>query len=101
MRKALRRPHGSARSRRRRRADALVGEVEVVPNPAPDGGHRVPGRVVVGEEGIREMERNLQRLVWRIKNDTWAHYVVRCCLCHHNVVRTRQLIATCIYYART
>ena len=53
-----------------------VGKVAVVLNPAPEsGGQQFPGRAVAGE-GIWEVERNPQRLVWWIENDTWARYVV-------------------------
>ena len=89
MRKALRRSGA--------RTEALVcgvedeltrwlSEVAVVLNPASEGGHQFPGRAVAGEEGIREVERSPQRLVWWIENDTWARYIVHCCARYHNVV---------------
>ena len=89
MRKALRRSGA--------RTEALVrgvegeltrwlSEVAVVLNPASECGHQFPGRAVAGEEGIREVERSPQRLVWWIENDTWARYIVHCCARYHNVV---------------
>ncbi|KAH9036722.1 hypothetical protein EDB83DRAFT_2507711 [Lactarius deliciosus] len=91
MRKALRRSGARTEALVRGVEDELtrwLGEVAVVLNPAldPDGGHQFPGRAVAGEEGIREVERSPQRLVWWIENDTWARYVVHCCARYHNVV---------------
>ncbi|KAH9027729.1 hypothetical protein EDB85DRAFT_1974219 [Lactarius pseudohatsudake] len=91
MRKALRRSGARTEALVRGVEDELtrwLGEVAVVLNPAldPDGGHQFPGRAVAGEEGIREVERSPQRLVWWIENDTWARYVVHCCARYHNIV---------------
>ncbi|KAI9455441.1 hypothetical protein BJY52DRAFT_1121937 [Lactarius psammicola] len=91
MRKALRRSGARTEALVRGVEDELtrwLGEVAVVlnPAPAPDGGHQFPGRAVAGEEGIREVERSPQRLVWWIENDTWARYVVHCCARYHNIV---------------
>ncbi|KAH8994745.1 hypothetical protein EDB86DRAFT_2925544 [Lactarius hatsudake] len=91
MRKALRRSGARTEALVRGVEDELtrwMGEVAVVLNPAldPDCGHQFPGRAVAGEEGIREVERSPQRLVWWIENDTWARYVVHCCARYHNVV---------------
>lgn len=89
MRKELRRSGPRTEALVRGVEDELarwLGEVAVVLNPAPDGGHQFPGRAVAGEEGIREVERSPQRLVWWIENDTRARYVVHCCARYHNVV---------------
>jgi hypothetical protein len=89
MRKALRRSGARTEALVRGVEDELtrwLGEVAVVLNPAQDGGYQFPGRAVAGEEGIREVERSPQRLVWWIENDTWARYVVHCCARYHNVV---------------
>ena len=89
MRKTLRRSGARTEALVRGVEDELtswLGEVAVVLNPAPEGGHQFPGRAVAGEEGIREVERSPQRLVWWIENDTWARYVVHCCARYHNVV---------------
>ena len=90
MRKALRRSGARTEALVRGVEDELtrwLGEVAIVLNPAPeDGGHQFPGRAVAGEEGIREVERSPQRLVWWIEDDTWARYVVHCCARYHNVV---------------
>jgi len=90
MRKALRRSGPRTEALVRGVEDELtrwLGEVAIVLNPGPeDGAHQFPGRAVAGEEGIREVERSPQRLVWWIENDTWARYVVHCCARYHNVV---------------
>lgn len=89
MRKALRRSGARTEALVRGVEDELtrwLSEVVVVLNPASDGGHQFHGRAVAGEEGIREVERSPQRLIWWIENDTWARYVVHCCARYHNVV---------------
>ncbi|KAH9062471.1 hypothetical protein EDB87DRAFT_1712526 [Lactarius vividus] len=75
MRKALRRSGA--------RTEALVRGVE---DELTRWLGEFPGRAVAGEEGIREVERSPQRLVWWIENDTWARYVVHCCARYHGVV---------------
>jgi hypothetical protein len=91
MRKALRRSGARTQALVRGVEDELMrwlGEVEVVLNP--DGivqpAFQFPGRVIAGEEGIREVERSPRRLVWWIENDAWARYVVHCCARYHNIV---------------
>ena len=89
MRKALRRSGARTEALVRGVEDELtrwLSEVAVVLNPASECGHQFPGRAVAGEEGIREVERSPQRLVWWIENDTWARYIVHCCARYHNVV---------------
>jgi len=89
MRKALRRSGARTEALVRGVEDELtrwLGDVAVVLNPSSDSGQQFPGRAVAGEEGIREVERSPQRLVWWIENDTWARYVVHCCARYHNVV---------------
>jgi hypothetical protein len=89
MRKALRRSGARTEALVRGVEDELtrwLNEVAVVLNPASEGGHQFPGRAVAGEEGIREVERSPQRLVWWIEDDTWARYIVHCCARYHNVV---------------
>ncbi|KAH9979055.1 hypothetical protein BGW80DRAFT_1532711 [Lactifluus volemus] len=80
MRKALRRSGARTQALVRGVEDELMrwlGEVEVVLNP--DAGivppaFQFPGRVIAGEEGIREVERSPRRLVWWIENDAWARF---------------------------
>jgi hypothetical protein len=92
MRKALRRSGARTQALVRGVEDELMrwlGEVEVVLNP--DAGNvppafQFPGRVIAGEEGVREVERSPRRLVWWIENDAWARYVVHCCARYHNIV---------------
>jgi hypothetical protein len=90
MRKALRRSGSRTQALVRGVEDELMrwlGDVEVVLNPGGiPPGFQFPGRAVAGEEGIREVERSPQRLVWWIENDTWARYVVHCCARYHNIV---------------
>ena len=90
MRKALRRSGARTQSLVRGVEGELMrwlSEVEVVLNPGEVlQGFQFPGRVVAGEEGIREVERSPLRLVWWIENDTWARYVVHCCARYHNIV---------------
>ncbi|KAI0256393.1 hypothetical protein BJV78DRAFT_1118149 [Lactifluus subvellereus] len=90
MRKALRRSGARTQALVRGVEDELVrwlSEVEVVLNPGGEPQEcRFPGRAVAGEEGIREVERSPQRLVWWIEDDAWARYVVHCCARYHNIV---------------
>ncbi len=92
MRKALRCSGPSAGALVRGVEDELtrwLGEVAVVLNSSTIRGCQLPGRPMAGEEGIREVERSPQRLVWWIENDTWARYVVHCCARYHNIVSFR------------
>ncbi|KAH9994346.1 hypothetical protein BJV74DRAFT_725416, partial [Russula compacta] len=89
MRKTLRRSGAHTQALVRGVEDELtrwLEGVEVVLNPDAGPGYQFPGRAVAGQEGIREVERSPQRLVWWIENDTWARYVVHCCARYHNIV---------------
>ncbi|KAI0786696.1 hypothetical protein C8Q75DRAFT_263047 [Abortiporus biennis] len=80
------------------RTEQLVKEVEdeiiswlrhggVLLNPDFNNGEfNFPGSPIGSQESITEVSRTPLKLVWSIRDDAFARYVVHCCARYHNVV---------------
>ncbi|VDB87426.1 unnamed protein product [Peniophora sp. CBMAI 1063] len=80
------------------RTQALVRAVEetltnwvaegaaVVKPDAPAPEMSFPGILIGDVEGVYEVQRTHDRLVWCIQDDAWSRYVVHCCARYHEVV---------------
>lgn len=48
-----------------------------------------------GDDGILEVERSPQRLIWWIESDTWALYITHCYALYHNFAASVHPRLTC------
>ena len=67
------------------------GEV-VIQHDSEESTYDFPGRAVGGQEGVREVQRTPNRLVWWIEDDSWARFVVHCCARYYDVVSFSEIL---------